>query len=145
MPPTILGKFLTSRPCPWLDAAVALAAALALGGPARAEFASFDCAKVELDAEKTVCKVDALGARDVKMAALYQVLQGAPSAWSGMAWREFRDAQRDLQATWAAKTRDACGADVSCLEQAYDRRIEELSSTIGKSLGLTYGRMCDAP
>ncbi len=77
------------------------------------------------------------------MAAYYQLLQTAAPAWSGMAYREFRDNQRDLQASWIKLARNACGAEVACLERAYDRRLEELTGTIAKSLGLTYGRMCD--
>ena len=61
-----------------------------------------------------------------------------------MAYREFRDAERQRQADWIAKERDPCGDSIACLQQAYDRRVAELLSTIGKNLGLTYGRMCDA-
>ena len=149
MPSKMFRKFLTRLACFKLDRRVGLGAAVCvLGGPfgapaALAQIASFDCAKAELAAEKRICDTPALGARDVRMAALYQVLQTADPAWSGMAYREFRDNQRELQATWAAKTRDPCGADSACLETAYDRRIDELAATIGKSLGLTYGRMCD--
>jgi uncharacterized protein len=60
-----------------------------------------------------------------------------------MAYREFRDAERERQADWIAKQRDPCADDVACLQQAYDTRIAELMSTIAKNLGVTYGRMCD--
>ncbi|WP_395664871.1 lysozyme inhibitor LprI family protein [Methylocella sp.] len=145
MPSTIFRKFLTSRACFRLDRRAALCAAFcAAGAPAAlGQIASFDCAKAELAAEKRVCDTPALGARDVKMATLYQTLQGAEPAWSGMAYREFRDNQRELQATWASKTRDPCGGDAACLSAAYDRRIDELAATLSKSLGLTFGRMCD--
>ncbi|ACK49000.1 conserved hypothetical protein [Methylocella silvestris BL2] len=121
------------------------AAACLAGLPATAaaQMASFDCARAELPAEKAICSVPALGARDIKMAAYYQVLTSVEPAWSGMAYREFRDNQRELQANWASKIRNVCAEDVACLSEAYDRRIDELTSTIGKSLGLTYGRMCD--
>ncbi|PNG27947.1 lysozyme inhibitor LprI family protein [Methylocella silvestris] len=115
----------------------------AMSTAAPAQTASFDCAKAALPAEKTICSVPALEARDIKMAAYYQILTDVEPAWSGMAYREFRDNQRELQANWASKIRNVCAQDVACLGEAYDRRIDELASTIGKSLGLTYGRMCD--
>lgn len=108
-----------------------------------AQVASFDCAKAAIPTEVAVCQIPSLGAKDVKMAAYYQILVSAEPAWSGMAYREFRDNQRDLQANWVAQARNACRGDVACLQLAYDRRIDELTSTISKSLGLTYGRMCD--
>jgi uncharacterized protein len=77
------------------------------------------------------------------MAAYYQILEDAAPAWSGMAYREFRDSERQRQADWIAKQRDPCAGGLACLQQAYDRRIAELTSTIAKNLGLTYGRMCD--
>jgi uncharacterized protein len=109
-----------------------------------AQVASFDCAKAASPVEAAICREPSLGAKDIRMAAFYQVLETAAPAWSGMAYREFRDAERQRQADWIAKERDPCGDSIACLQQAYDRRVAELLSTIGKSLGLTYGRMCDA-
>ena len=109
-----------------------------------AEIASFDCAKAASPAEAAICHEPSLGAKDIRMAAYYQVLEAAAPAWSGMAYREFRDSERQRQADWIAKERDPCEDSIACLQQAYDKRIEELLSTIGKNLGLTYGRMCDA-
>lgn len=125
--------FKTISVCAWLAAA----------SPVSAQVASFDCADVASPAETAICREPSLGAKDVRMAAFYQVLEEAAPAWSGMAYREFRDAERDRQAAWIANERAACGGDIACLERAYDARIAELRSTIAKSLGLTYGRMCD--
>ncbi len=122
----------------------ALAASLAASPrPCLAEIASFDCVKAADPTETAICRTPSLGAKDIRMAAYYQLLEDAPPAWSGMAYREFRDAQRGRQGDWIAKERDPCGGDVACLQQAYDARIAELLSTIAKNLGLTYGRMCD--
>lgn len=109
-----------------------------------AQAASFDCAKAASPVETAICREPSLGAKDIRMAAFYQVLETTAPAWSGMAYREFRDSERQRQADWIAKERDPCGDSIACLQQAYDKRIEELLSTIGKNLGLTYGRMCDA-
>lgn len=108
-----------------------------------AEVASFDCAKAASPTEAAICREPSLGAKDIRMAAYYRVLEEAAPAWSGMAYREFRDAERERQADWIAKQRDPCAGDLACLQQAYDARIAELTSTIFKNLGLTYGRMCD--
>jgi uncharacterized protein len=123
----------------------ALAAACLLVWPraGSAEVASFDCAKAASPTEAAICREPSLGAKDIKMAAYYQLLEDAAPAWSGMAYREFRDAERERQADWIAKQRDPCAGDLACLQQAYDARIAELMSTISKNLGLTYGRMCD--
>jgi uncharacterized protein len=108
-----------------------------------AEMASFDCAKAASPAEAAICREPSLGAKDIRMAAYFQILEDAAPAWSGMAYREFRDSERQRQADWIAKERDPCAADLACLQQAYDRRIAELTSTIAKNLAVTYGRMCD--
>lgn len=115
-----------------------------VGAPATsaAQVASFDCAKTQLAAEIAICAVAALGAKDIQAAALYQVLISVKPAWSGMAYREFRDNERDRQAHWVSAVRNACEADVACLRQAYDSRIGALTVTISRNLGLTYGRMC---
>ncbi|MGO9673057.1 MAG: lysozyme inhibitor LprI family protein [Methylocella sp.] len=111
--------------------------------PCSAEVASFDCAKAASAVENAICREPSLGAKDIRLAAYYQILQDAAPAWSGMAYREFRDAELQRQADWIAKERDPCGGDLACLQQAYDKRIAELRATIAKNLGLTYGRMCD--
>ena len=128
--------------CIW--ASLVAAPLTALPVACSAQVASFDCEKAASPVEAAICREPSLGAKDIRMAAFYQVLKTAAPAWSGMAYREFRDAERQRQADWIAKERDPCGDSIACLQQAYDRRIEELVSTIGKNLGLTYGRMCDA-
>jgi uncharacterized protein len=110
---------------------------------ASAQVASFECARAAIEAEATICRVASLGAKDVELATLYRVLVTVHPARSGMAYREFRDNQRDRQTEWLKKVRDACKDDVDCLLQAYDRRIKALSSTIIENLGLTFGQNAD--
>jgi uncharacterized protein len=110
---------------------------------ASAQVASFECAKAATAAESAICRVPSLGAKDVEMATLYRILVTVHPARSGMAYREFRDDLRDRQADWIKNIRNGCKGDVACLHQAYDQRINALSSTIIKNLGLTYGKTFD--
>ena len=128
-----------------LRIAASLVASFLIAWPlaATAQLASFDCAKAASATEASICREPSLGAKDIRMAAYYQILEDATPAWSGMAYREFRDAERERQADWIAKQRDPCADNIACLQQAYDTRVAELMSTIAKNLGVTYGRMCD--
>ena len=58
--------------------------------------------------------------------------------------KRFRDNLRDEQSHWITQARDACNGALDCLEQAYDKRNEQLLAMIMKDLGLTYGSMCDS-
>lgn len=123
---------------------LACSALLLLGSlQVHAQVASFDCAKAETPTEKTICNTSSLGAKDVRMATYYQVLQEIRPAVSGMVFREFRGDQRRQQAAWLKTKRDACGDRVDCLEREYDERLVTLKDVMQKNLGLTYGRMCD--
>lgn len=122
---------------PVSSAAVAALFALAAGA-AFAQTASFDCANAQSAPERTICKTPALGTLDVRMATYYQILQEAPPATAGMAYREYRDALRTEQADWQHKTRDVCGAQVACLERAYRDRIGALRDFAQKHLELTF-------
>ncbi|HWV62205.1 MAG TPA: hypothetical protein VN019_01195 [Oxalicibacterium sp.] len=102
---------------------------------AHAQVASFDCARAATPTEKTVCATPSLGAKDVRVASYYEVLQDIPPAVSGMVFREFRGYQRRQQAVWLKTVRDACGDRVD--------RLLALKDVMAKNLGLTYGRMCD--
>lgn len=110
---------------------------------AHAQVASFDCAKAVTSTEKAICATPSLGAKDVRMASYYDVLQDIQPAVSGMVFREFRGYQRRQQAVWLKTVRDACGDRIDCLERAYDDRLLALKDVMAKNLGLTYGRMCD--
>jgi hypothetical protein len=110
---------------------------------AHAQVASFDCAKAATPTEHAICSTPSLGAKDVRMATYYEVLQHASPAVSGMAYREFRDNIHDEQTNWLKRQRDVCKRDASCLEQTYDQRIKALRDTLMKNVAVTYGRMCD--
>ncbi|MCS6503139.1 lysozyme inhibitor LprI family protein, partial [Burkholderia thailandensis] len=115
--------------------AAALGAALAFGAPfARA--ASFDCARAASAAERAICGTPALGELDVRMAAYYELLQNARPADEGIAYREFRDALRDGQQSWRQRVRDACGARIDCLTNAYTARIAALRGVAAERLAL---------
>ena len=110
---------------------------------ASSQVASFDCTKTTTAAEAAICRVPSLGAKDVEMATLYRTLATVHPTVSGMAYREFRDDLKDHQIDWLKNVRNACKEDVACLHNAYDQRINALSSTITRNLGLTYGETCD--
>jgi uncharacterized protein len=110
---------------------------------ASAQVASFECVKAATAAESAICRVPSLGAKDVEMATLYRILVTVHPVRSGMAYREFRDGLRGRQTDWIKNIRNACEDNVACLHQAYDQRIDALTSTIIKNLGLTYGKTFD--
>ncbi|HEV3104921.1 MAG TPA: lysozyme inhibitor LprI family protein [Trinickia sp.] len=119
------------------SAALAVFIALAAGA-AFAQTASFDCAAADTPAERKICATPRLGELDVRMATYYQILQDARPAGGGMAYREFRDALKAEQADWQHKTRDVCGAQAKCLENAYRTRIDTLRDVARERLQLTF-------
>jgi uncharacterized protein len=111
---------------------------LAGAGVAHAHVASFDCAKASTRAEKAVCASPTLGAKDVTLAAYFQLLLRLKPAAAGMAYREFDDMLRSDQRQWL-KERDACEADAACLEHVYDYRIDALLTSFDANARLTFG------
>ena len=93
---------------------------MALGGTAQA--ASFDCNRARTADEKAICANRALNDKDVRMALLFDITQRLVPMGS-------RDAIRDSQRVWLAQRR-TCGARVSCLNTAYDRRIVSLNKVM---------------
>lgn len=90
---------------------------IALPTPSNA--ASFDCTRARAPDERAICGNRGLEDRDVKMATLYSVnrkLAGGMGALGAM-----QDRQRD----WL-RERTRCGANTTCIRNAYDRRISEL-------------------
>jgi uncharacterized protein len=101
---------------------LSLTVALLLAGrPAKAAgYAPLDCRNAASPAEKAVCRSYSLGQSEARMATLF----GIVTALVGMGQRgDIGDQQRQ----WI-KTRDACGADTSCLAEAYKARIQALSA-----------------
>ena len=113
---------------------------LAAASIAHAEMASFDCGKASTRAEKAVCASPALAAKDVTLAAYFKLLLRLKPSAAGMAYREFDDTLRNDQRQWLQHDRDACQADVACLDHVYDQRIEALLKLFDANAGLTFGR-----
>lgn len=103
-------------------AAIALVLSLAAGpfsGATPAAAASFDCEKAELAPdERAICDNRALNDADVRMVTTFELL-------SGLLAMGARGTMQDDQIAWLAR-RQACEADVACIQSAYDDRMEEL-------------------
>ncbi|WP_068299412.1 lysozyme inhibitor LprI family protein [Pararhodobacter sp. CCB-MM2] len=83
--------------------------------------ASFDCAQTGLAAdEQAICDSRSLNDMDVEMATMYRFLRG-------LFMMGRRGAMADDQRAWLSE-RQACGADVPCLTEAYRSRIEALQA-----------------
>jgi uncharacterized protein len=98
------------------------ALALTFAVPMAAHAASFDCAKARAPDEKAVCANTALNDKDVKMSVLYDINKRT-LAMGG------RGAMQDAQQQWL-RDRRKCGANRSCLNRAYDRRLDELERSM---------------
>ncbi|MEZ2130392.1 MULTISPECIES: lysozyme inhibitor LprI family protein [unclassified Sinorhizobium] len=84
-----------------------------------AHAASFDCDAKELKPdEKAICDNRALNDADVKMVTTFDLL-------SGLLAMGARGSMQDEQTAWL-KTRQACGADTTCIKAAYDARLRQL-------------------
>jgi uncharacterized protein len=112
---------------------------LLLAGPASAQIASYDCTRAASAAEHAVCASSSLGAKDIMLATYYQLLLQLRPATPGMAYREFDDQLRSDQRQFLA-ARDACGANTSCLEKAYDDRLKVLRDTVGRYGAVVFDR-----
>lgn len=88
-----------------------LCVAMSAGGFA-ADAASFDCSKAALPAEKAICGNSNLGSLDERAAGMYFLIigSGAPTATIARV--------KQAQSRFVAR-RNACGANVDCLVDAY--------------------------
>ncbi len=84
---------------------------------------SFDCQKAGTPTEHAICNSRALSNLDMKMGTLYGVLQQLPMLMGA------RGDQTDAAQAFLTK-RNACGADASCLTDAYQARNEAMETTI---------------
>ena len=84
--------------------------------PHNVSAASFDCSKASTAVEGSICANPTLSALDKKLADVYRQVRSASSDTGAL---------RQAQLAWM-KTRNACGANVQCLEQSYRQRISEL-------------------
>lgn len=114
-----------------------LLAGLLLIGPAAAQVASYDCADAASASEHAICASPSLGRKDVVVATYYDLLVHLKPAIAGMAYREFDDRMRDEQRQFLA-TRNACGANTSCLEKSYDDRLAVLRKTIDRNAAVVF-------
>ncbi|MBB3977406.1 uncharacterized protein GGQ64_002612 [Rhizobium azooxidifex] len=90
---------------------------LTLAEPAVA--ASFDCERGDLaQDEKAICDNRVLNDADVRMVTTFDIL-------SGLVAMGARGEMQDQQTLWL-KERQACAADVACIQGAYDRRMQQL-------------------
>lgn len=83
--------------------------------------ASFDCEKPDLAAdEQVICENRDLNDADVRMVTTFELVSGLLAMGS-------RGVLQDEQVAWL-QTRQACNADIACIRQAYDVRMEQLKS-----------------
>jgi uncharacterized protein len=107
----------------WALASAATAVLVAApGGAAAFDYAPVNCSKADSAAEGAVCKSYSLGQAEARMATLY----GIATALVAMGQR---GAIADAQVKWLS-TRQACGGNTSCLEDAYRNRIAELTRVL---------------
>jgi uncharacterized protein len=103
----------------------ALGALLLVSAASQAQ--SFDCQKAGTPTEHAICNSRALSNLDMKMGTLYGVAQEVP-----MLMGESGDQQDEAHAF--IMKRNACGADVSCLTDAYQARITVLETFIDNAM-----------
>ena len=94
-------------------AATSTTPAVAVSTPAHP---SFNCALAHTVVEGMICGSGELSAMDSKLASLYEAKLKTAAAPSVL---------RSDQLAWMRK-RNACGANVNCLEQSYEERITQL-------------------
>jgi uncharacterized protein len=108
-----------SRYVPGVVLGVLLASTAAVSA---ADYAPLDCGKAKSGTEKAICKSYALGQDEARMATLYAIA----TSLVGMGRRgDIEDAQRAF-----LQKREACGARIPCLKDAYAVRIGELDSVV---------------
>lgn len=96
--------------------------AVSFGG---AHAASFDCEGKELQPdEKAICDTRSLNDADVKMVTTFELISGLLAMGS-------RGTLQDEQTAWL-KTRQTCGADLSCLKTSYETRLKQLDDAYKK-------------
>lgn len=104
---------------------------------ASAQVAELDCTKPHVPAERAVCHNAALRALEARASTYYTMLLEAKPAAQGKVYQDFRDGLQADRQKWQHDTRDACGAQVACLSDAYQHRIEDLRGNALEHLGLT--------
>jgi uncharacterized protein len=108
-------------------------------GRATAQVASYECGQADTATERAICTSPSLGRKDVVVATYYDLLLHLKPATAGMAYREFDDMLRDQQRKFLT-SRDACGANTSCLEKRYDERLAVLRKTADRYAAVVFDR-----
>ncbi len=88
-----------------------------------ANAASFDCSAASTSDEKAICGNPALSSLDSEMAGLWYGYKAMPLLM-GMSGNRQDEAEAFL------KSRSACGSNVSCLTDLYNKRIATLKMNI---------------
>ena len=104
---------------------------------ASAQTADLDCTKPHLAVERTICNNAALRALDAQASTYYTILLEAKPTAQNKPYQDFRDAVQADRQKWQHDTRAACGAQVSCLSEAYRQRIDDLRGNALEHLGIT--------
>jgi len=101
----------------------ATAIAKQLGPGLAASYAPLDCAKASTTvADTTNCKTYSLGQDEARLATLFEVMTSLVAMGQ-------RGDIIDRQQQWLA-AREACRGNVTCVAQAYQSRIAELSQAL---------------
>ena len=116
-------------------AAAALFACVSMS--ALAQTTDLDCAKPQQGAERAICGNAALRALDAQAGVYYAMLLDAKPAADTKVYHDFRDGLQADRLAWQHEKRDACGAQLSCLSEAYRNRVDALRETALEHLGLT--------
>jgi len=117
--------------------AAAAALFVSLSTSAFAQSSDLDCSKPHQPSERAICANGALRSLDARAAAYYSMLLEAKPATEGTGLGEFRDGLQAEEQAWRRDTRDACGAQIACLTQAYQHRIDALHASASEHLALT--------
>lgn len=104
---------------------------------ASAQNTGLDCAKPHLPVERAICHNAALRALDATANTYYSMLLEAKPAAQNKAYHDYRDGLQADRQRWQHDTRDACGAQAACLNDAYQHRIDDLRGDALEHLGLT--------
>ena len=95
---------------------------IAMSPAGAADYAPLNCAAARSPTERAICDSYALGQPEARMATLYEWT----TSLVAMGQRgDIEDAQRAF-----IKTREACGAKLDCIRNAYDARIAQLEAVM---------------
>ena len=115
--------------------AILLGLVLATAATAGAPGPSYPCSKAQTDTEKAICGDPLLSALDLAVSRAYDALLAAKPGQASA----IRTAQRDV-----VTKRDACDADVGCIESLLESRLSAMLAMTGTSGSLAKPGSYDA-